>query len=181
LPVHIPPEAPRRRWHGNSLYGLGPRCPRDRNERARIRYLLDQHFRAGRLPAVQEKVGNALLRRLGTDGQCDPTYDTLGADAGCSGRTARRATARMRELGLVDWQCRLVRTEDGARQTSNQYVLFTSAEPGGQAVRETRKYISSPLSSPRIEAEPAALEVRQANQQVLNEVAKRRMKALGLA
>jgi hypothetical protein len=171
-----------RPWHSPSLYGPGPRCPRDRNQRARFGYLLEAHYRVGRLPAKQERVGRALLRRLGTDGQCDPCHDTLGADAGCSGRTARRATVRMRELGLLDWQCRLVRTEDGARQTSNQYVLLTTAPgPGGQTVSETRKYSSSPLLSPRIEAEPVALEVRQTVLQSLAVIAGRRMRTLGLA
>jgi len=105
------------------------------------------------LPAKQERVGLALLKRLGTDGQCDPCYDTLGADAGCSARTARRATASLRDLGLLSWQCRLTRTEWRAEQTSNQYELLTTAAPmllspccGGQNVRETR-FISTQLSA----------------------------------
>lgn len=99
----------------------------------------------------------ALLRRLGADGQCDPGYDTLAADARCSARTARRATATMLRLGLLHWQRRIVRAGWRAEQTSNAYVLIaTAAEPapcatrsGGQNGRETRTWFDSPLWSPQ--------------------------------
>ena len=138
-----------RPWHRGSLFGDGPRRPLDRNARARFGYLLDAHYRARRLSAKQERVGRALLRRLGTDGRCDPCYDTLGADAGCSARTARRATAAMRSLGLLSWQTRLIRAGWRAEQSSNAYELLTTAAPariscGGQNGRETRnKYLSA--------------------------------------
>jgi len=157
-----------RPWHRESVYGDGPRCPRDRNQRARFKYLLEAHGRAGRLPAKQERVGLALLRRLGTDGQCDPGYDTLAEDARCSARTARRATATMRDLGLLYWQRRIVRAGWRAEQTSNAYTLIASAaEPappcaprsGGQNGRETRTLFDSPLLSPQ--QEDAAAFVRR--------------------
>lgn len=37
----------------------------DRNAHARFRYLLDAHYRAHRLPAKQERIGVALLKRSG--------------------------------------------------------------------------------------------------------------------
>lgn len=150
-----------RPWHRGSVFGDGRRRPLDRNARARWRYLLSAHYRAGRLPAKQERVGLALLKRLGADGQLDPSYDTLGADAGCSARTARRATASLRDLGLLSWQCRLVRSDWRAEQTSNQYELLMTAAPelphcGGQSVRE-----SQPIKLNRLDASARANAMRQ--------------------
>jgi hypothetical protein len=136
-----------RPWHRGSLFGDGRRRPLDREQRARFRFLLRAHARAGRLPAKHEWVGLALLKRLGADGECTPAHDTLGGDAGCSGRTVRRATASMRGLGLLRWDQRLVRSGWRAEQTSNAYELVPSlAGPvlppsccGGHAGRGTIK------------------------------------------
>jgi len=137
--------------------------PLDREQRARFRYLLRAHARAGRLAAKHEWVGLALLKRLGADGQLDPAQDTLAADAGCSARTVRRATASMRALGLVRWETRLVRAGWRALQTSNAYMLTPAlAQPvvctGGQTGRETRKIDSIPCWQPTIADAQAALE-----------------------
>ena len=133
-----------RPWHRGSLFGAGPRRPLDREQRARFRFLLGAHARANRLPSKQEKVGMALLRRLGVDGQCDPSQDTLAQDSGTSCRTVRRATATLRELGLLRWRNRLVRAGWRAAQTSNAYELVPRAENpaaacGGQSGRQTHK------------------------------------------
>jgi helix-turn-helix protein len=130
-----------RPWHRGSLFGVGPRRPLDRNERARFRYLLDAHRRNRRLTPTGQLIGNALLKRVGEDGQCDPSQETLAEDVGCCARTVRRALVRIRELGLVYWQMRLVRVGWRAVQTSNAYELNPSAEApacGGQNGRETR-------------------------------------------
>ena len=116
-----------RPWHRGSLFGDGPRAPLDRNQRARVVYLLDAHVRANRLPAKQERAGKALLKRLGEDGRCDPSHRTLAADAGVSESTVERGLNRMRELGLVRWQNRLVRNGWRAEQTSNAYELMPDA------------------------------------------------------
>jgi len=152
-----------RPWRRGSLFGPGPRRPLDREQRARFRYLLNAHRRARRLTPLTELVGNALVRRLGVDGQCDPAHDTIAADAGCSARTVRRATARMRDLGLLRWQMRLVRAGWRTEQSSNAYELVpTVAMPavccGGQTVRGTRRIeiVSMPPASP--EAVAAAQE-----------------------
>jgi hypothetical protein len=131
-----------RPWHRGSLFGDGPRCRLDRNERARFRYLVDAHHRAGKLARAHRDVGHALVKRLSIAGRCDPSQQTLAADVGCSARTVRRANVRMRTLGLLRWQTRLVRADWRAEQTSNAYELVPTAEPfviccGGQRVRET--------------------------------------------
>jgi hypothetical protein len=77
--------------------------------------------------APRRRVGEALLRRLGTGGQCDPSYATLAADTGASTRTVGRATARLRDLGLLRWDRRLVRRGWRSEQTSNSYALMPSA------------------------------------------------------
>lgn len=144
-----------RPWHRASVFGDGRRVPLDRERRARFRFLLHAHARAGRMPAKHEWVGLALLKRLGTDGQCDPAHDTLAADAGCSARSVRRATARMQALGLLRWDQRLVRAGWRAEQTSNAYELVpTAAAPavscGGQSGRETdSKNISTVVRPPK--------------------------------
>jgi hypothetical protein len=138
--------------------------PLDREQRARFRFLLRAHARAGRISAKAEWVGLALLKRLSDAGQCDPSYDTLAADAGCSVSTARRATAAMRILGLLRWTMRLVRVGWRAEQTSNAYELVPAAAVlpvlprsacGVHSGRETRRknlsFCQQP-SDPRVSA-----------------------------
>lgn len=150
-----------RPWHKGSLFGPGPRRPLDRNERARYRFLLNAHRRAGRLTPCGQLVGTALLRRLGEDGECDPAHATLAEDAGCCERTVRRALVAMRLLGLLHWVNRLVRVELWrAEQTSNAYVLTPeSALPAcdgqnGRATLLTRKVSTSPPLSAAPTMEP---------------------------
>lgn len=135
-------------WHRGSEFGDGPRVPLDRERRARFRFLLNVHHRGGRLTRAARDVGEAMVKRLGTDGRCDPSHATLAGDAGCCDRTVGRATAAMRDLGLVRWQTRLVRTGWRAVQTSNAYELVpTLAAPpvlpraacGRHSVRETQR------------------------------------------
>ncbi|HTW71149.1 MAG TPA: hypothetical protein VME47_14760 [Acetobacteraceae bacterium] len=155
-------------WHRGSVFGDGYRRPLDREKRARFRYLLNAHHRGGKLTRAARDVGEALLRRLGTDGQCDPCHATLASDAACCDRTVRRATAAMRDLGLLRWQTRLVRAGWRAEQTSNAYELVpTLAAPpvlprvrcGGQNVRESRKVeIQSSLPLPSPAERQAAIE-----------------------
>jgi AraC-like DNA-binding protein len=116
-----------RPWHRNSVFGDGLRRPLDRERRAQYRFLLREHSRHGRLSPMGEWVGLALLKRLGIDGQCDPSHETLAQDAGCSARTVRRATAILLSVGLLQWQTRLIRTDWRAEQTSNAYELIPSA------------------------------------------------------
>ena len=137
-----------RRWRSGSVFGDGRRVPLDRERRARFRFLVDQHRRARRLTPTAELVGTALLKRLGVDGQCDPSHATLAADVGCSARTVGRATATMRDLGLLRWDQRLIRSGWRTEQTSNAYELVPAAVPamvlplprcGGQSGQETPK------------------------------------------
>jgi DNA-binding transcriptional MocR family regulator len=95
-------------------------------------------------------VGGALIRRLGTDGQLDPSHDTIAADVGCSARTVRRALGALRQLGLLSWQRRLVRIGWRVLQTSSAYALSvdgTQPYTGGQSGRETRKLSIKPVAN----------------------------------
>jgi len=107
-----------------------------------VKFLFRAHARAGRLPAKQEWVGLALLKRLGRDGQCDPSHATLADDSGTSPRTVRRATATLQSLGLLRWQQRLVRADWRAEQTSNAYEFTPGSAitvlPRCGAVRDAR-------------------------------------------
>ena len=127
-----------RPWHRHSIFGEGRRRPLDRERRARYTFLLNAHRSAGRLTADHLRVGEKLLKRLGADGRCDPSYETLATDAGCKARTARRATAQLRDLGLLRWERRLVRAGWRAEQTSNQYELIPTASDGTTAFLRRR-------------------------------------------
>jgi hypothetical protein len=94
------PTAHPRPWHRHSQFGPGPRRPLDREQRARFRFLLTAHRRA-RLTPHAELIGNALVRRLGIDGQLDPAHETVARDVGCSSRTVRRALGALKAIGLV--------------------------------------------------------------------------------
>jgi len=171
MPVRILPTHPRP-WHRASQFCAGPRVPLDRERRARFRFLLHAHHGAGRITRAFRDVGTALLTRLGVDGQCDPSHETLAADVQCKPRTVRRATACLKALGLLRWQTRLVRNGWRAEQTSNAYELVTTgANPpenraprcGGQNVRETCKKAFSSLQQPALNVSPAACqEAREA-------------------
>lgn len=117
-------------WHKHSIFGDGPRAPLNRDDRARYRFLLDAHHKAGRITRAWRDIGLALVKRLGPTGRCDPSYATLAADAGCKcAKTAERALKALKKLGLVSWVCRLIRTSATgwrAEQTSNQYILIPS-------------------------------------------------------
>jgi hypothetical protein len=68
-------------------------------------------------------VGEALVKRLGEDGRCDPSYACLATDADCSVRTVQRACDAMRALGLLRWTRRLMRNGPYVEQTSNAFEL----------------------------------------------------------
>ena len=160
-------------YHSGSLFGPGPRRPLDREQRARFRYLLTAHRRARRLTPHAELIGNTLVKRLGTDGQLDPSHDTIASDVGCCARTVRRALDALKAVGLVVWQRRIVRDGWRVEQTSNAYVLVPTScivckirQPkpsGGQRVRETRQIeIPLPASPAEVAAAQTALARRRA-------------------
>jgi hypothetical protein len=141
-----------RPWHRDSVFGDGPRRPLDREQRARVTFLLRAHARAGRLPAKQEWVGVQLLKHVGRDGQCDPSHAALAREVGCGERTVRRAIIAMKNLGLLLWQTRIVRAGWRAEQTSSAYeftpVSAVTVLPrcGGQSGRETKSLINQRLN-----------------------------------
>jgi hypothetical protein len=124
-----------------------------------------------------------LVNLLGADGRLDPSHATLAALASVSEDTVHRQLDRMRALGLLFWQRRLVRDEaTGWRceQTSNAYVLLPSAcDP--QIAGPVQLVLKKKEQKDRIEAEQVAPEVRQAALEGLAAIARRRMRALGLA
>ena len=146
------PKVHPRPWRSGSVFGDGARRPLDREQRARFKYLLTAHRRTRRLTPLAEMIGHAMVRRLGVNGKLDPSHDTIADDVGCGARSVRRALAALRALGLLIWQCRLVRDGWRCSQTSNSYVLVpgagTLAAPacGGQTGRETKTLMNQGLT-----------------------------------
>lgn len=144
------------RWRRDSIFGDGPRAPLDRNGRARFRFLVEAHHRAGRLTRAARDVALALLQRHGQDGRLDPSHATVAEDAACCERTVRRACEALHGLGLLRWVRRLLRDGPYVEQTSNAYELMPAGATvpamrigDGQNGRETRLKFDSPLLSPR--------------------------------
>jgi hypothetical protein len=137
------------------------------------------HRRPGRLSAGGLQVLVALVRLLGADGRLDPSHATLAALAAVHVATVQRALDRLRELGLLSWQRRLVRDGWQSHQTSNAYVLTPAAVSHDMQIARPVKVDLK--KKDRIEAERTAPEVRESAMTALAAIAVRRMRALGLA
>jgi hypothetical protein len=136
-------------WHAGSLFSAGPRRQLTRDERRIWFARLELHCRSREITRTHRDIGKVILARLGEDGRLDPSHDTIAADVGCCPRTVREALRRFNRLGLVSWLRRLVRTQDGTRQTSNAYSLHLGNAPavsrcGGRTCRETPSYKNYP-------------------------------------
>ena len=124
----------RRPWHRGSVFGPGPRRPLDRSAKGRWLFTVRQHAARHELSRAERDVLEQLPEHLSRDGRCDPSYERLGADSGTCARTAQRAVRRAAELGLLRWQCRIVRAGWRAEQTSNAYELLLPDQPPAPAI-----------------------------------------------
>jgi hypothetical protein len=118
------------------------------------------------------------LRLLGSDGRLDPSHASLAALAVVSVDTVKRALIRLRELGLLSWQRRLVRDGWQSHQTSNAYVLIPEAAHDVQIARAVKQVERKKAAH---EAELAPSECRLTTMTALAEIAARRLRVLGLA
>jgi helix-turn-helix protein len=112
-----------RPWHRGSVFGDGHRVSMDRERRAVWKARVEIHRRAGALTDGGSYVALALLKRLGTDGRCDPSHQTLSDDSGESVDTVKRALKALHRLGMIDWLRRVCRAGRRVWQTSNSYIL----------------------------------------------------------
>ena len=154
----VRPRAPNphhpRPWRRGSVFGDGPRRPLSADERRIWTARIEAERKARRLTALHEIVSKKLLRRLGEDGQCDPSHATLAQDAGCDPSTVLRALKALQALGLLTWERRLVRCAwpaggpgaTRAEQTSNAYELRLPDRP--VAPREERRPRAERAMSP---------------------------------
>ena len=102
------------------------------------------HVTAKRLSFSGQDVGEWLLRHLSQDGRCDPSHKTLAREVGCCVKTVHNGINRLRELGLLRWERRIMRNGWRAEQTSNAYELLPDGTPlvipcDGKSSNETRK------------------------------------------
>jgi hypothetical protein len=168
------------RWRSDSVFGAGPRQPLDRNAVARFRWLARQHRRPGGLSAGALSVAMALVGLLGADGRLDPSHAFLARLATVSEATVQRALDRLRDLGLLFWQRRLVRNRWRAEQTSNSYVLTPATAAPACDLQIARAVKLDLKKKGGIEVARAAPEVRQGAMATLAAVRIRRMRELGL-
>jgi hypothetical protein len=145
------------RYRSNAQFGPGPRRPLSREDRARLRFLVAQHRRAGHLTASWWDVAEALLTFVGPDGRCDPSVESLGERAGgLVASTVHLALSALERLGLLRRFPRLIRAGWRCQQTSSAYVLLPSS-PGGApaelpAPLVRKQNLTSSSSSPWIGA-----------------------------
>jgi DNA-binding transcriptional MocR family regulator len=164
LCARVRPSAPDphhpRPWRRGSVFGDGPRRPLSADERRIWLARADLERKARRLTALHVDVAEALLKRLGVEGQCDPAHATLAEDVGCDPSTVLRALTALRAVGLVTWERRLVRRPwplggwgaTRAEQTSNAYELLLPDRP--VAPREDRR-CSAVRLKPDCDRQPA--------------------------
>jgi hypothetical protein len=112
-----------RPWHRGSIFGDGHRVPMDRERRAQWKARVEIWRRGGALTDGMSYVALALIKRLGADGRCDPSHQTLADDSGESIDTVKRALKALHGLGLLDWLRRVIREGTRVRQMSNSYLL----------------------------------------------------------
>ena len=151
---HVPNPHHPRPWRRGSVFGDGPRRPLSADERRIWAARIKAERRAGRLTLMHVEVGEALLRRLGEDGRCDPSHATLAEDAGCNPSTVLRALKALQRVGLLTWERRVVRCawpEGGhgatrAEQISNAYELRLPDHP--VAPREERRLRAEQAAAP---------------------------------
>jgi hypothetical protein len=105
------------------VFGDGHRVPMDRERRAVWKARVEIHRRAGALTDGGSYIALALLKRLGADGRCDPSHQTLADDSGESVDTVKRALKALHKLGMIDWLRRVCRAGSRVWQTSNSYLL----------------------------------------------------------
>ena len=117
-----------RPWHRDSVFGPGPRQPLCCERRKVWKARIDLQRRAGQITDGESYVGQALLKRLGQDGRCDPSHQTLAKDSGESVSTVKRALKAFWACGLVNWVRRLWRNGTRVSQDTNAYLL-TLGEP----------------------------------------------------
>jgi hypothetical protein len=135
-----------RPWHRGSVFGDGPRSPLCRETKAQLKALLHLNRRPGRLTLAAYSIGQQLLCIIGTDGQLDPSHETLAARCAVSVSTVQRAIKQLAAFGFLTWARRLARNGSRVWQTSSQYVLTL---PGASFVNavflQNHKSTSPPL------------------------------------
>jgi DNA-binding transcriptional MocR family regulator len=91
-----------------------------------------QERHARRLTFAQKDVLLTLATYRGRGGSIHPSHETLAGRVGCCVRTVQRALEAAREIGLVSWCERRVRSGWRALRASNRYALTVptmAAEP----------------------------------------------------
>lgn len=143
-PKHTPaprpdPDHPRP-WHREAVFGEGTRRVLSARERNEFGHMLGAFARAGLILPGTVWTGLALRDFLDwTTGQCDPSHGALGQHVRDhygkrSDRTVERDLCRLRDLGAVTWEQRLVRAGWRSEQTSNAYCLHPDADGRSRAL-----------------------------------------------
>lgn len=124
-------------------------------------------FHAGYLTRAARDVLLTLRTYRGQGGACFPSHATLAERVGCSDRTVRRALALARDLGLVSWVERRVRSSWRWLRTSNSYRMTMPPEPlpptTGHGGRRAERKNFKPMTLAGFLVATAALHTRLAS------------------
>ena len=137
LPNHL---RPRR----EKVFGDGPRLPLDREAKLRIKVrarALLQRTEAGKAYGVVTAKALAVLDALlwgfhnGKSGQCDPSYPTIAARAGCARSTVALAIKVLELAGVLTWVNRIT------RERTHEHDLFGHWVTRWRIVRRSNAYL----------------------------------------
>lgn len=116
-----PNREPHLRPRREKVFGDGPRIPLDREAKVRLMHLAralkhktekGRHY--GLLTGKFVDVLHAMLWLIhdGRSGQCNPSYDTIAAKAGCARSTVAEAIHALEHAGLLSWTQRIKRVRE---------------------------------------------------------------------
>ena len=147
-----PSSSSRKPFHAGSQFGTGQRRPMDRNDRARWRYIVHRHVRAGDIGPrgawALELLPTTCPRMAGVT----PSHARLAADAGISESTVERPGgcqgAGAARLGSADRPERLAHGADQQRLRADTTggITGSGGSGGGSAATGKRKSFSKPIN-----------------------------------
>jgi hypothetical protein len=116
-------------YRRNATFDEGPRRPLTRREKGEIKDKIEIEGLQGRLTALHVRILRWIVDRVGYDGRCDPSEETIAQNTGSSVATVKRAKERAKELGLMAWTMRIIRVGARVLQRTCAYIFGQPEKP----------------------------------------------------